>query len=73
MTLTTSRISDEFHLVQDILAICPGFNIPFHTVYGWMEIINDFGASTLCVLTDRNGKHIFPLRHIVKYILRMYW
>lgn len=38
MTLTSSRINDEFKLIQDILASCPGFDQPFK-LYPALELI----------------------------------
>ena len=38
MTLSSSRINDEFKLIQDILALCPGFGVPFK-LYPALELI----------------------------------
>jgi len=38
MTLTSSRINDEFKLIQDILALCPGFDQPFK-LYPALELV----------------------------------
>lgn len=73
MTLTSSRINDEFALIQEILAICPGLDQPF-VLYGMtLTIIRDFGKTNLCSINERGNQFALPIRHAVKYILRRYW
>ena len=74
MTPTSSRISDEFALIQEILALCPGFDQPFK-LYGMTLMIlplSDFGT-TLCSINERGNQFALPMRAAVKYILRRYW
>ena len=73
MTLTTSRISDEFQLVQEILALAPALNRPFKLYGMTLTLIPDFGKSTLCHIEERGNTFSLPVRHAVKYILRRYW
>ena len=77
MTLTSSRISDEFELVQEILALAPALNRPFKLYGMTLTIIPDFGStdfgSTLCKIEERGNTFALPIRHAVKYILRRYW
>ena len=72
MTLTTSRISDEFKLVQEILALAPALNKPFQLYGMTLTIVPDFGR-TLCKIEERGNTFALPIRHAVKYILRRYW
>ena len=73
MTLTSSRIHDEFKLIQDIMALCPGFGVPFNLYGMTLTILSDFGGATLCLINERSNQFALPLRHAVKYILRRYW
>ena len=73
MTLTSSRISDEFKLIQEICAVCPGIGQPFDLYGMTLTIVPDFGASTLCRIVERGNTFALPLRHAVQYILRRYW
>ena len=73
MTLTSSRISDEFKLVQEILALAPALNKPFKLYGMTLTIIPDFGKSALCRIEERGNTFALPIRHAVKYILRRYW
>ena len=69
MTLKSSRISDEFKLIQEILALCPQLNVPFKLydmtvliVPGWVRVMH----------ADHDD--LFPgLRCFAKYVLRRYW
>ena len=73
MPLTTSRISDEFQLVQEIFARAPALNKPFELYGMTLTLIPDFGANTLCRIEERGNTFSLPVRHAVKYILRRYW
>ena len=73
MTLTSSRISDEFALMQEILALCPGFDQPFNLYGMTLTVISDFGGTTLCSINERGNQFSLPLRTAVKYVLRRYW
>lgn len=73
MTLTSSRINDEFALIQEILALCPGIGQPFNLYGMTLTITPDFGSSKLCSINERGDTFALPLRHAVKYILRRYW
>ena len=72
MTLTSSRISDEFKLVQEILALAPALNKPFK-LYGMTLTIIPYFGRTLCKIEERGNTFALPIRHAVKYILRRYW
>ena len=72
MTLTSSRISDEFKLVQEILALSPALDKPFQLYGMTLTIVPDFGR-TLCKIEERGNTFALPIRHAVKYILRRYW
>ena len=72
MTLTSSRISDEFKLVQEILALAPALNKPFKLYGMTLTVAPDFGR-TLCKIEERGNTFALPIRHAVKYILRRYW
>ena len=72
MTLTSSRISDEFKLVQEILALAPALDKPFQLYDMTLTIVPDFGR-TLCKIEERGNTFALPIRHAVKYILRRYW
>lgn len=73
MTLTSSRISDEFKLIQDILALAPSLHRPFKLYGMTLTLIPDFGRSTLLKIEERGNTFALPVRHAVKYILRRYW
>ena len=73
MTLTSSRISDEFALIQEIISLCPGLDQPFKLYGMTLTVISDFGDATLCSINERGNQFALPLRHAVKYILRRYW
>lgn len=73
MTLTSSRISDEFKLVQEIFALAPALNKPFKLYGMTLTLIPNFGDSTLCKIEERGNTFSLPVRHAVKYILRRYW
>ena len=73
MTLTTSRISDEFALFQEIMALAPARNVPFKLYGMTLTLIDDFGASTLCKIEERGNTFALPIRHAVNYIHRRYW
>ena len=73
MTLTSSRISDEFALIQEIFALAPCFNVPFKLYGMTLTIVSDFGSATLCKIEERGNTFSLPMRHAVKYILRRYW
>ena len=73
MTLTSSRISDEFKLVQEILALAPALNKPFKLYDLTLTIVPDFGRTCLCKIEERGNTFALPIRHAVKYILRRYW
>ena len=72
MTLTSSRISDEFKLVQKILALAPALNKPLQLYGMTLTIVPDFGR-TLCKIEECGNTFALPIRHAVKYILRRYW
>ena len=73
MTITSSRISDEFALIQEILALAPSFNRPFKLYNMTLTLIQDFGSSTLLRIEERGNTFSLPVRQAVKYILRRYW
>ena len=73
MTLTSSRINDEFALIQELLALCPGLGMPFNLYGMTLTIIPDFGRTNLCSINERGNTFALPVRHAVKYILRRYW
>ena len=73
MTLTSSRISDELKLGQEIFARSPALNEPFELYGMTLTLIPDFGNSTLCRIEERGNTFALPIRHAVKYILRRYW
>ena len=72
MTLTSSRISDEFKLVQEILALVPALNKPFKLYGMTLTVVPDFGR-TLCKIEECGNTFALPIRHAVKYIIRRYW
>ena len=74
MTLSSSRINDEFKLIQDILALCPGFGVPFK-LYPQLELtlITSFGDARLFSINENGKQFALPIRHAAKYILRRYW
>ena len=69
MTLTLSRINDEFKLIQEILALCPGLGVPFN-LYNMTVVITLGWVQVEHVEYD----DLYPgLRCFVKYVLRRYW
>ena len=69
MTLTSSRISDEFALIQEIIRLCPGLNQPFKLYDMTLEIMPGWVRVMHADYDD-----LFPgLRAFAKYVLRRYW
>ena len=77
MTLTSSRISDEFKLVQEILAKSPGFDVPFMLYPNLALSVSKCGEVLVAERTHREATcanmQLFTTRQAARYILRRYW
>ena len=74
MTLTYSRISDEFKLIQDILAICPGFDIPVK-LYPALELVvhEDGWIDATVQIVGQRTYFGARTREAAQIILRRFW
>lgn len=70
MTLTSSRISDEFKLILDIFHALPGFDIPFRLYPNLMINVHRDGHVDL---VERDRQQHMTTRAAARYILNRWW
>ncbi len=75
MTLTTSRISDEFALIQEIMAKAPGFCTRFN-LYPNLQL--EIGQDGLIAWFETRGERVInagcdTTRNVARRILNRYW
>ena len=74
MTLSSSRINDEFKLIQDILALCPGFGVPFKLYPALELIVHQHGWVAATVKTVGEPTYFGArTREAAQIILRRFW
>ena len=70
MTLTSSRIDDEFQLILDIFHALPGFDIPFQLYPNLMLSVHRDGHVDL---VERDQQQRMTTRAAARYILQRWW